>query len=214
VATTSPTNSVYIFNLRQNFAVWCGSKLKVRGHGHSTALRRECSIRRGGCMNRELPKARSIDHYVLRGPTEWRGVDAAIHLHGFHNVEVSGYPGQARQGLHHRPGAAQRHAAGQQLRVQRSHGEPAVQKRRVDAARELPRLPTTVRNRDERFGWTGDAQIYAHTATLNADVAPAFYTKWLRELMESAAVSGTFPVTAPYPFQHGWDFGTAWPMRA
>ena len=47
------------------------------------------------------------------------------------------------------------------------------------------------------------------TAAYNADVA-AFYTKWLRELMESQRPSGAFPGYAPYPFQHGWDFGTAW----
>jgi len=28
--------------------------------------------------------------------------------------------------------------------------------------------------------------------------------------MESQRPSGTFPGYAPYPFQHGWDFGTAW----
>ena len=70
-------------------------------------------------------------------------------------------------------------------------------------------LPTDCPQRDERFGWTGDAQIYVHTATLNADVS-AFYSKWLRELMESQLPSGVFPGFAPYPFQHGWDFGTAW----
>jgi alpha-L-rhamnosidase len=70
-------------------------------------------------------------------------------------------------------------------------------------------LPTDCPQRDERFGWMGDAQIYVHCATLNADVA-AFYTKWLREVMESQRPSGTFPGYAPYPFQHGWDFGTAW----
>ena len=46
-------------------------------------------------------------------------------------------------------------------------------------------------------------------AAYNADVA-AFYTKWLRELMESQRPSGAFPGYAPFPFQHGWDFGTAW----
>ena len=70
-------------------------------------------------------------------------------------------------------------------------------------------LPTDCPQRDERFGWTGDAQAYVGTATYNADVA-AFYTKWLRELMESQRPSGTFPGYAPFPFQHGWDFGTAW----
>ena len=70
-------------------------------------------------------------------------------------------------------------------------------------------LPTDCPQRDERFGWTGDAQIYVHCATLNADVA-AFYTKWLREVMEAQRPSGTFPGYCPFPFQHGWDFGTAW----
>jgi alpha-L-rhamnosidase len=70
-------------------------------------------------------------------------------------------------------------------------------------------LPTDCPQRDERFGWTGDAQAYVRSATYNADVA-AFYTKWTRELMESQRPSGTFPGYAPFPFQHGWDFGTAW----
>ena len=70
-------------------------------------------------------------------------------------------------------------------------------------------LPTDCPQRDERMGWTGDAQVYVGTAAFNADVA-AFYTKWLRELMESQRPSGAFPGYAPFPFQHGWDFGTAW----
>ena len=70
-------------------------------------------------------------------------------------------------------------------------------------------LPTDCPQRDERMGWTGDAQAYVRSATYNADTA-AFYTKWLRELMESQRQSGAFPGYAPFPFQHGWDFGTAW----
>jgi alpha-L-rhamnosidase len=70
-------------------------------------------------------------------------------------------------------------------------------------------LPTDCPQRDERLGWTGDAQVYVRTAAYNADVA-AFYTKWLRELMESQRPSGTFPGYAPFPFQYRWDFGTAW----
>jgi alpha-L-rhamnosidase len=70
-------------------------------------------------------------------------------------------------------------------------------------------LPTDCPQRDERMGWTGDAQAYIRSATYNADTA-AFYTKWLRELMESQRPSGAFPGYAPFPFQHGWNFGTAW----
>jgi alpha-L-rhamnosidase len=70
-------------------------------------------------------------------------------------------------------------------------------------------LPTDCPQRDERMGWTGDAQAYTATAAYNADIG-AFYTKWLRELMASQRPSGAFPGYAPYPFQHGWDFGIAW----
>ena len=70
-------------------------------------------------------------------------------------------------------------------------------------------LPTDCPQRDERMGWTGDAQAYVATAAYNADIG-AFYTKWLRELMESQRPSGAFPGYAPFPFHHGWDFGTAW----
>jgi alpha-L-rhamnosidase len=59
------------------------------------------------------------------------------------------------------------------------------------------------------MGWTGDAQAYVATAAYNADIG-AFYKKWLRELMESQRPSGAFPGYAPFPFQHGWDFGSAW----
>jgi alpha-L-rhamnosidase len=70
-------------------------------------------------------------------------------------------------------------------------------------------LPTDCPQRDERMGWTGDAQAYVGTAVYNADIG-AFYTKWLRELMESQRPSGAFPGFAPFPFHRAWDFGTAW----
>ncbi len=59
-------------------------------------------------------------------------------------------------------------------------------------------LPTDCPQRDERFGWMGDAQIYVRAATYNADVA-AFYTKWLRRGDGSTAaqrhVSGLLSVS-------------------
>ncbi len=37
------------------------------------------------------------------------------------------------------------------------------------------------RKRDERLGWTGDAQVFIRTAAFNMHVAP-FFTKWIRDL--------------------------------
>jgi alpha-L-rhamnosidase len=72
-------------------------------------------------------------------------------------------------------------------------------------------IPTDCPQRDERLGWTGDAQIYAGAANFHADTA-AFYTKWLDDLTEAQRPNGAFPDYAPYPMQHGsgYAYGTAW----
>jgi alpha-L-rhamnosidase len=42
-------------------------------------------------------------------------------------------------------------------------------------------VPTDCPQRDERLGWTGDAQVFAPTACFNMNTA-SFYTKWMRDL--------------------------------
>jgi hypothetical protein len=42
-------------------------------------------------------------------------------------------------------------------------------------------VPTDCPQRDERLGWTGDAQAFARTAAFNSDVA-GFFRKWLKDL--------------------------------
>ena len=42
-------------------------------------------------------------------------------------------------------------------------------------------VPTDCPQRDERMGWTGDAQVFIRTACLNYDVEK-FFTKWLADL--------------------------------
>jgi len=209
VAITSPTNGVYIFNLGQNFAGV--TRLKVRGKAGTMVQLRygEMLHPDGRLMTENLRKARAIDHYVLRGDPKGETWTPRFTFHGFQYVEVSGYPGKPGKDaitgivLH----------SDTPLTSSFECSDPVANrlfKNVVWTQRaNFLDLPTDCPQRDERFGWTGDAQIYVRTATYNADVA-AFYTKWLRELMESQRPSGAFPGYAPYPFQHGWDFGTAW----
>ena len=42
-------------------------------------------------------------------------------------------------------------------------------------------VPTDCPQRDERLGWTGDAQVFVRTASLNFDVE-RFFKKWLHDL--------------------------------
>jgi len=69
-------------------------------------------------------------------------------------------------------------------------------------------VPTDCPQRDERLGWTGDAQIFIRTATYNMDVA-AFFTKWLVDLEDAQSEEGAFPDVAPRKVAMG-DGTAAW----
>jgi len=209
VAITSPTNGVYIFNLGQNFAGVV--RLKVKGPaGTDIQLRYGEQLHSDGrLMNENYRKARATDHYILRGDKNGETYEPRFTFHGFQYVEVTGFPGKPGKDaitgivLHSDTPLTSGFECTDPMANRLFKNIVWTQR-----ANFLD-LPTDCPQRDERFGWMGDAQIYVHCATLNADVA-AFYTKWLREVMEAQRPSGTFPGYAPYPFQHGWDFGTAW----
>ena len=57
-------------------------------------------------------------------------------------------------------------------------------------------IPTDCPQRDERLGWTGDAQIFCGTAAINMDVA-AFFRKYLGDLRDAQAVDGMISHIAP-----------------
>ena len=59
-------------------------------------------------------------------------------------------------------------------------------------------VPTDCPQRCERFGWTGDAQIFAETAMMNYDVR-CFFAKWLGDVRLCRSSSGAFPDIAPFP---------------
>ena len=68
-------------------------------------------------------------------------------------------------------------------------------------------IPTDCPQRDERLGWTGDAQAYIRTAAMITDVQK-FFEKWLMELKLSQFKSGNYPSTAPAIM--GMGSGPAW----
>lgn len=59
-------------------------------------------------------------------------------------------------------------------------------------------IPTDCPQRDERMGWTGDAQVFSATAAYNMGVYP-FYRKYGYDLaLEQAHLSGAVPMTVPH----------------
>lgn len=57
-------------------------------------------------------------------------------------------------------------------------------------------VPTDCPQRDERMGWTGDAQAFAPTACFNYNTA-AFYTKWLGDFRADQLDNGSIPWVIP-----------------
>jgi len=57
-------------------------------------------------------------------------------------------------------------------------------------------VPTDCPQRDERLGWTGDAQVFIRAATNNMDTA-AFFTKWLVDVEDAQRADGSFTDVVP-----------------
>ena len=57
-------------------------------------------------------------------------------------------------------------------------------------------VPTDCPQRDERLGWTGDAQVFSRTAAFNMDVA-GFFTKWLADVAADQSREGSVPFVVP-----------------
>ncbi len=57
-------------------------------------------------------------------------------------------------------------------------------------------IPTDCPQRDERAGWTGDAQVFAPTSYFIADVH-SFWMSWLQSVREEQFENGAIPIVVP-----------------
>lgn len=211
-AITEPEKGVYIFNLGQNFSGVV--RLKVKGEkGTKIRIRHgEMLHPDGRLMTENLRKAQATDTYILRGDGEFETWTPRFTYHGFQYVELTGL--MEKPTLDTVTGIVLH--SDTPLASSFECSDPMVNqlfKNIVWTQRSnFFEIPTDCPQRDERFGWTGDAQIYIRTASYNADVA-AFYTKWLDDLEEAQLPNGAYPDYAPYPMMHGKPnrgFATAW----
>ena len=71
-------------------------------------------------------------------------------------------------------------------------------------------VPTDCPQRDERLGWTGDAQVFAMAASINFDTGK-FYKKWLRDMASEQFENGELPHVIPDALKvNGTRNSTAW----
>jgi len=77
---------------------------------------------------------------------------------------------------------------------------PTAKKHSVGQKGNFLDVPTDCPQRDERLGWTGDAQVFSRTAVFNMNVA-GFFGKWVQNL-EDASKKRRVSSGAPDPM--GW----------
>jgi len=70
-------------------------------------------------------------------------------------------------------------------------------------------VPTDCPQRDERLGWTGDAQVFYRTAAFNMDVA-GFFTKWMKDVAADQLADGSVPHVVPNVLGENATGSTGW----
>ncbi len=161
----------------------------------------------GTIYTANLREARATDTYICQGnPGEsW---EPRFTFHGFQYVEVTGLKSPPD-----RDTIAARILSSDTPTVATFHtGDPMLDQlfqniNRTQRANFID-IPTDCPQRDERLGWTGDAQVYIGTSALICDVQ-AFFTKWLVDLTDGQRTDGQFPMVAPVKVA-GDDGGPAW----
>jgi alpha-L-rhamnosidase len=70
-------------------------------------------------------------------------------------------------------------------------------------------VPTDCPQRDERLGWTGDAQVFSRTAAFNFNVHN-FFNKWLKDVQTDQLENGSVPFVIPNVLGAGAAGSTGW----
>ncbi len=70
-------------------------------------------------------------------------------------------------------------------------------------------VPTDCPQRDERLGWTGDAQAFSVTAAYNANVL-GFFKKWMQDVRDSQSDDGAYSDISPRVTYCDGDNACAW----
>jgi len=188
-------NGEYIFDFGQNMVGWV--RLLVEGEAGTIITIRHAEVldRFGNLYSDNLRSAKQSVIYILKG----QGLEIYqphFSFQGFRYVSVRGYPDTPTLDsllgvvLHSDMTPTGTFTCSNPLIDQLYQNIVWSQKG------NFLDVPTDCPQRDERLGWTGDAQVFALSAAMNMDVA-GFFTKWLRDLAADQRQDGSVPHVAP-----------------
>jgi alpha-L-rhamnosidase len=205
IITTPKGETVY--DMGQNMVGWI--KLRVQGQkGDEVKLTfAEVLDKAGDFYTDNLRAAKATDVYILKGEG-MEEFEPHFTFHGFRYVRVEGPKTPLAMDqltgvvIHSDMKPTGTFSCSNSLVNQLQHNIQWGQKS------NFLDVPTDCPQRDERLGWTGDAQVFSMTAAYNFNVA-SFYTKWLGDVSLDQLPDGKLPHVIPDVLK-GAGGSTAW----
>jgi len=194
---TNPETGRYVFDLGQNMVGWPQLKVPMK-QGETLTIRFAEMLNADGTLYTEnYRSAKSTDTYTAAkdGMIEWH---PTFTFHGFRYVELSGFDSAAKPVNDWVTGLVL-HSDLQ--RIGRFHTSNSMlnqlQSNIVWGQRgNFVDIPTDCPQRDERLGWTGDAQVFCPTASFNYDCL-SFWKHWLKTMQLDQFPDGRIPHVIP-----------------
>ena len=217
---TTPKGETVI-DFGQNLVGWV--RLKASGHQGDRIIVSHAEVldQQGNFYTANLRLANARDTFVLKGGGQ-ETFEPHFTWHGFRYVRLEGYPGELRPEnvravvLYSDMAKTGSFSCSNPLLNQLQHNIQWGQNG------NFLDVPTDCPQRDERLGWTGDAQVFSRTAMFNRD-GERFFAKWLKDLSADqwpdGSVSNVVPdVLGPSPIEGanaGWaEAATVIPWNA
>jgi len=196
-----------VLDMGQNMVGWIRFRVTAPAGTTITLRHAEVLDKEGNFYTANLRSAKETIRYTTKG----QGVEVFqphFTFQGFRFVAVSGWPGEMKPEdftgvvVHSAMERTGTFESSNALLNQLEHNILWGQKG------NFLDVPTDCPQRDERLGWTGDAQVFAATASFNHDTA-AFYTKWLKDLTLDQEDDGAVPFVIPNALSHETRKGEA-----
>lgn len=201
-------NNETVIDFGQNMTGWVRFRVKGLAGTVVTLKHAEVLDSNGNFYSDNLRSAKQTISYSLKG----KGVECYephFSYQGFRYVLIEGYPGEISlenfEGIviHSDMEPTGSFECSNELVNQLQHNIQWGQKG------NFLDVPTDCPQRDERLGWTGDAQMFIRTACFNMNTAP-FFTKWLRDLYAEQSLEKGVPYVVPNVLEDESYSSSAW----
>ncbi len=184
-----------VVDFGQNLVGWITLKVKGKAGDKIKIQHAEVLTKEGNFYIENLRAAQAEILYTVKGDAE-EVYEPHLSFFGFRYVKVEGYPGELKTenilatAVYSDMAPTGSFSSSNPLLNQLQHNIQWGQKGNfVD-------VPTDCPQRDERLGWTGDAQAFSRTAAYNMNVA-TFFNKWLKDLAADQVEDGRVPFVIP-----------------